>query len=268
MSVTHTEPHSLERVRYFARQLMTAEDMRTEQDYFVERLRRHDRLLHGWGIVCGLQVLPAATAQKPWRVQVCPGFACSATGDDIAVDLGCFFDLAEPPDPAEGACVPCPCPPGPPLGDVGAGITTRWLAVRYLCRPARPVRTPAGCGCGDPDCDDGGCETSRLRDGFELGLLDTLPVPYDAASVQNEQQWLKKLGAEVRKRGLYGLTTPPCPGPAGPWVVLATAAGDLTKPPPEQGARDLSANLAACLKGNLRRLLPRAQDVLAALARP
>ena len=83
MSLTTKDINRLERVRYFPRQLMTAEDMRTEQAYFVERLRRHNRLLHGWGIVCGLQVLPDATADQPWRVKVCPGAAVAATGDEI-----------------------------------------------------------------------------------------------------------------------------------------------------------------------------------------
>ena len=41
--MTASKSHSLERVRYYPRQLMTAEDMRAEQDYFVERLRRHNR---------------------------------------------------------------------------------------------------------------------------------------------------------------------------------------------------------------------------------
>ena len=36
------------RVRYFPRQLLTADDMRTEQEYLREKLRRHNRLLHRW----------------------------------------------------------------------------------------------------------------------------------------------------------------------------------------------------------------------------
>ncbi len=37
----------LERVHYFPRQLITANDMTAEQDYFRQKQRRHNRFLHG-----------------------------------------------------------------------------------------------------------------------------------------------------------------------------------------------------------------------------
>ena len=43
--------------RYYPRQLITPADLTLEQDYFRDRLRRHNRLLHGWGVVCGALVL-------------------------------------------------------------------------------------------------------------------------------------------------------------------------------------------------------------------
>jgi len=42
----------LERVKYFNRMLLTADDMRTDQDFVLQKLRRHNRFLHGWGVVC------------------------------------------------------------------------------------------------------------------------------------------------------------------------------------------------------------------------
>ena len=47
----------LERARYYSRQLMTADDMTVDQEYFQEKQRRHNRFLHGWGIVCGLDII-------------------------------------------------------------------------------------------------------------------------------------------------------------------------------------------------------------------
>ena len=74
----------LERLRYFPRQLLTADDMRAEQEYFREKQRRHNRLLHGWGVVCGLEVvLDAETG--PLAVCVCPGYALGPFGDEIYV---------------------------------------------------------------------------------------------------------------------------------------------------------------------------------------
>jgi len=220
----------LERVRYFPRQLMTAEDMRAEQDYFVERMRRHNRLLHGWGIICGLQVLPDATANQPWRVKVCPGSAVAATGDEIDLARPVWFDLARPPDPTDAKCLPCPCPPGPPLASSAEGAATYYLAIRYLCRPARPVRTGHNnCGCGDD-----GCETSRWRDDYELGLLSKLEGPYAPEWTGEEKAWFAKLKEALSNAtSLIGLPTRPVwPASDYPWVILATITANLSAPPP------------------------------------
>jgi hypothetical protein len=46
----------LSRNHYFTGKLLTAEDFNDEQNYILERHRRHNRKLHGYGVVCGLQV--------------------------------------------------------------------------------------------------------------------------------------------------------------------------------------------------------------------
>ncbi len=46
----------LERVRYFPRQMITPADLTQAQDYMRAKLRRHNRMLHGWGVVCGCEV--------------------------------------------------------------------------------------------------------------------------------------------------------------------------------------------------------------------
>jgi hypothetical protein len=263
MSLSTKNANRLERVRYFPRQLMTAEDMRTEQDYFVERLRRHNRLLHGWGIICGLQVLPDATADQPWRVKVCPGSAVAVTGDEIDVARPVWFDLASPPDPTDAECLPCPCPPGPPMASSAEGATTHYLAIRYLCRPARPVRTGhTECGCGD------GCETSRWRDDYELGLLSTLEGPYANEWAEDELQWLTRLKkALTAKSGLIGLPTRSvCPQTDYPWIILATVTANLSAPPPAVATNpgpqnNLTQFLGAAAEVH-RRPLVRAEDLL------
>ena len=45
-----------ERNRYFTGKYMAARDFQGEQEYLLNRHRLHQRLLHGWGIVCGLRV--------------------------------------------------------------------------------------------------------------------------------------------------------------------------------------------------------------------
>jgi hypothetical protein len=48
-----------DRLRYFYGQMLHARDLQSEQAYFREKLKLHNRCLHGWGVICGLEVTPA-----------------------------------------------------------------------------------------------------------------------------------------------------------------------------------------------------------------
>jgi hypothetical protein len=183
---------SLERLRYFPRQLLTADDMRTEQEYFREKQRRHNRFLHGWGVVCGLQVLadPQAGATA---VKVCPGYALGPRGDEIYVSEPVAFDLAQCMRTAAHPCVP-----GSPVAAAPAGQARELIVgIRYAECPSRPMRTlPAGCG-----CDETACEYSRTRDGFEIRCVAAAVATAPAVSANPQ----------------------PCAAcPDDPWVRLAT----------------------------------------------
>jgi hypothetical protein len=244
---------SLERVRYYPRQLMTADDMRAEQEYFLERMRRHNRFLHGWGIVCGLSVKPAATAEKPWRVVVCPGFALSPEGDEIYVPVEVPFDLARPSS-TEEPCTPCPCPPAeaPVAADGGSKV---FLAIRFVSRNARPIRV----GHGDCGCSNAACEVSRLRDDFELAVLSSLPAPYDEASRDAEASRLNQLAESTASTlgRAFDLPITSCiSGKVEPWIILTGIQGPIEGTPPSGLQKALSLT-------EWRRLVPRAQDLLA-----
>jgi hypothetical protein len=45
------------RMNYFHGQLISERDLRTEQAYFLEKLRHANRCLHGYGVICGMEVL-------------------------------------------------------------------------------------------------------------------------------------------------------------------------------------------------------------------
>ena len=45
-----------ERVKYFYGQLLGVREFQSEQSYFYEKHRLHNRYLHGYGTVCGLAV--------------------------------------------------------------------------------------------------------------------------------------------------------------------------------------------------------------------
>src|SRR5262245_3269703 len=84
---------SIERVRYFPRQLLTADDMCAEQEYLLEKLRRHNRFLHGWGVVCGLEVVKPGEQDPKWQVTICPGYALTPQGDEILITDKIKFEL-------------------------------------------------------------------------------------------------------------------------------------------------------------------------------
>jgi hypothetical protein len=162
----------LERVRYFPRQLLTADDMRAEQDYFREKLRRHNRMLFGRGVACGLQVQPKDAADKTSSIMVvCPGYALSPAGDDIFVPKPVEFDLSRCMKPAIADCMPA----GVTVSD--QGDRTCYVAIQPLDCPSRPVRTlPEGCG-----CDETACEFARVREGYEIKCLTSLPGSHGIA---------------------------------------------------------------------------------------
>ena len=96
---------SLERARYFARQLLTADDLTADQQHVLARFRRHNRLLHGWGVVCGAGV--RAVPAKEWTVVVEPGYLLGPQGDEILIDICIDVDLSRQglDGNAAGACV-------------------------------------------------------------------------------------------------------------------------------------------------------------------
>lgn len=159
----------LERVRFFPRQLLGADDMNAEQHYFREKLRRHNRFLHGWGVVCGCEVRPAPTREKPYQVIICPGYVVTPQGDEILIGCPALFDLQTCMVSSDDPCAfsrPCP-----PVTTTLPQRTKLYLAVCYKECDVRPVRVaPVGCS-----CDDVACDYSRIRDAYEFACLDAPP---------------------------------------------------------------------------------------------
>src|SRR6478735_4226312 len=53
----------LQRLTYFYGQLLGPRDLQGEQAYLREKHRLANRFLHGWGVVCGLEVEPTTGAE-------------------------------------------------------------------------------------------------------------------------------------------------------------------------------------------------------------
>jgi len=175
LDVSHSP---LEFVRYYPRQLLTADDMRAADEVFREKLRRHNRMLHGWGVTCGCKV---ESANDKLLVKVGKGYVITPRGDEICIPEDITFDLSQGSYKAFDPCArPTPCSPATSVA--ASTEKTVYLAVCYSECNTRPVRIhPAGCGCG---CDDSACEYSRVRESYELVLLDpdNLPKSYEQAN--------------------------------------------------------------------------------------
>lgn len=71
----------LVRLHYFSGRFLTADDLSLEQDYAIRKRSIHDQALHGWGVVCGLEV----NASDNGAVIVSAGIAIDPQGREIVV---------------------------------------------------------------------------------------------------------------------------------------------------------------------------------------
>ena len=121
-----TECATLTRPHFFAGQLLDAATLQAEQDYHREKLRRHNRMLHGFGIVSGLGVHVEATSDPGGgRVIVDPGYAIDRCGEEIAVCTGATLAF---PSVGNEAFVSLrfwehPCPPDSPSASGEPDVT-------------------------------------------------------------------------------------------------------------------------------------------------
>jgi len=77
-------PPGLQRVNYFHGKLLGVDDFTTEQDYFLRKIHRRNRALHGAGVVTGLGVTLERTGSNA-QVVIAPGLAFNPRGQEIEV---------------------------------------------------------------------------------------------------------------------------------------------------------------------------------------
>ena len=79
-SAADDDLQALERPQYYTGKLLTAADFEAEQAYVIGRLNRHNRLLHGIGIVRGLEVTAGLDG-----IVLSPGLALDRLGREIVI---------------------------------------------------------------------------------------------------------------------------------------------------------------------------------------
>ncbi|WP_440956060.1 hypothetical protein ACSAZK_03660 [Methanosarcina sp. Mfa9] len=85
--------NNFKRVRYFHGMLMSDRDFTEEQIYHIEKRKLLNKMLHGWGIVCGFD-LKAASPESS-EIIITPGMALDCKGNEIYLDRELKINLEE-----------------------------------------------------------------------------------------------------------------------------------------------------------------------------
>ena len=126
------ESQSLERPRFFTGKLLTTEDLALEQEYFREKLRRHNRSLHGFGIVSGLKV-----TTDSGKIAVDAGMALDCQGNEVVIGT---TQLLSPPASSDN-------------------WRTAYVSIRYTEDSSDSVITQAG------------AQASMIKESFEIVVV-------------------------------------------------------------------------------------------------
>jgi hypothetical protein len=171
-----------------------------EQNYRLQKLRRHNRKMHGWGVLCGLWVVPAVDATHPWGIRICPGYAIGPYGDEIELPQSVQVNIEDflwyKPDSAFG---------------IAFIQQIAYVAVRYQNFTDDLTLVPnLACQCTDPDY-----VPDRIGDGCQAGVIwptSTFTHSTDTATPQ----------ATTPTTAVCQPDSAPCPQcPDSPWVILA-----------------------------------------------
>jgi hypothetical protein len=189
----------LDRTRYFAGQLLTDVDLNNEQSYWLAKSRLHNRYLHGWGVVCGMQVV---CGECDGWVTVKTGYALDPCGNDIIVCQDYPFNLAQAiaaccaPAKTAATCSPLRYTPPPACIDM---LQTWCVTIQYqeqqsrMVTPLQQANTTSSTGaCACPTMPSSqststststaataACQATRIVEGFQIGIT---PTPADTTT--------------------------------------------------------------------------------------
>lgn len=184
------ELHVNERLNYVLGQVLGVKDFQQEQLYFLHKARLHNRSLHGYGTVWGLDVTTQGTSED-LEIQVDCGLAIDPLGREVLVDaLQCAqlntwlsAAVAEGEETANRDTLMPVNGEGSPLG---VYVTLCYYPCQTGAQPilGNPCRTDSG--------ENGVIQYTRIRDEFELQLRSQPPR-------QHEEDWVRAIGDLLAK---------------------------------------------------------------------
>jgi hypothetical protein len=154
------------RLRYFHGMLLDDKDFQAEQQYHSGKRRLLNRMLHGSGVVCGLDLKGKQDGR--W-IEISAGLALDCSGNEIYVPKKQRIDLASllPPKdrPKSADCIEV---------EDDDDTKTYYIGIRYEEKPTNPVSVylPSG------SCEEKTCENSRYKEGFCIEVVDCCPEKY------------------------------------------------------------------------------------------
>lgn len=159
----HCSYNDIKRTDYFHGMLMTERDFREEQIYHIEKRKLLNRMLHGWGVVCGLKVKP--TVPPSPNILVEGGLALDCFGNEILVCEEQTVDLTVKPCATTAAYDPCA------QYVLESQDQALYVVIKYDERGTKPepVYAPGG------SCEEKTCNFSRIQEGFCIEVWDHPP---------------------------------------------------------------------------------------------
>jgi hypothetical protein len=159
----HCDYNDFRKARYFDGEILDKNIFVAEQKYHNEKRKLLNKMLHGWGVVCGLKV--KATNPPSSNIIVEPGLALDCHGNEILVCAEQTVDLS--PKTCTQKIDKNPC-----SDETGASNDTAlYIVVKYNEINSDPVPSYAPSG----NCEEKACDYSRTREGFCIEVWDKLP---------------------------------------------------------------------------------------------
>lgn len=210
------------RNNYFTGKLLSEKDLTDEQEYYMGKRRLHNRLMHGWGVVCGLRVMPTSPPSR--RVSLEPGLAIDCAGNEIIVPKSYELDVA-----GTLGCRAAKCGGSNPRGRRAEGPQRLYVVVEYCETPTDPVTSLSTNG-HEGDL----IGYSRMSEGYRFDLMREGELPVKCAQVLRFRSTKRSRAHEVY--GECPILEPRCC--ECPFVILAaitwkahkvTITGDMIK---------------------------------------
>ncbi len=154
--------NNFKRGKYFHGMLMTDRDFTEEQRYHIEKRKLHNRMLHGWGVVCGLGMTKKDDNKS---IIIDSGLALDCKGNEIFVCRKYELELSKLSKIRNSSSTQSSA------GGCGPEIRTenKWYIVMRYCEKGTDQALVYAAATSE--CKGTVCNASRIQEGFCFDAL-------------------------------------------------------------------------------------------------